>query len=252
MPPREEAREEERPTAPSSAREDGQGLRRYWNEYDNGSEGGDNEDAGYAIYINADEESGFPGLAVVSALFKPSVEKVRAWLSTQPGQERQPLLREDAHANAEAGYGSTNPAGTTTDTEAEDEDAYASSEDFPPGYEAHYAATLPSIGDQSMALYRDKVLQRGALGAFAAAAALLLVATMLVTTGRRRLRAEVDAGAVVGVVASLGCACAALAMTIARRGPPGVVGRLVAWMAFAAVCALNGVLLVLILGNSAG
>lgn len=120
---------------------------------------------------------------------------------------------------------------------------------------AHYAAgsgfALPSIPDQRAALrYRERALLWGTWGCLAAAFVLLGIAAVLMGTGRRRMRLEVDAAATVGVVSSLGAACAGLCMAGARRERVGVLGRLAVWVAFACVCAANGVLLVLVMGNA--
>ncbi|EXK23758.1 hypothetical protein FOMG_19481 [Fusarium oxysporum f. sp. melonis 26406] len=52
-----------------------EGQTKYWNEYDNGSEcvGDDN---GYAIYINPDESTSFPGLNCLQGIFKGALKKM--------------------------------------------------------------------------------------------------------------------------------------------------------------------------------
>lgn len=290
----------------------------YWNEYDNGSEGGDNanDDGTYTLYINPDE-SAFPGMATLAAIFRAPLEKTRMWLASQhhvrtesanssssaastnpytatATSERGPLLlpgdtaaygtsapRSAFTSPTVNGGGSSytasplfpGPSSLTTDTEDERPGARAAtlarrsqnkrrtsspwSDDyaFPAGYAATYAAPspllLPSIESQrALARYRDRVLVVGTAGAFTASFVLLTVAAVLILTGRHRLRAEVDAGVVVGVCASLACACAALAMDLNRAVPKGWGNWVLVGGAFTLACFLNGVLLVLVVGNS--
>ncbi|EOO00355.1 putative spx domain-containing protein [Phaeoacremonium minimum UCRPA7] len=251
---------------------------RYWNEYDHGSEVGDVDD-GYAIYINPDDDRAFPNL--MSFLTMP-IEKTRAWLAIrhqQASDARQPLL--PTHASiSDSGYGTrgdrtpptqedvgyfTNPPGqspagqsssaTAVDTDADDENEsevgfeYASSEEFPLGYEAHYAS-LPSIEEQRVLRYRERVLFFGTVGCFTIAFALVGIAAVLISTGRHKLRVEVDAGVTVGVVVSLGLACTALGMMLARKDQLGTINNAAGWIAFATVCVLDGMLLVLVMGNT--
>ncbi|KAJ9156183.1 Xenotropic and polytropic retrovirus receptor 1 [Pleurostoma richardsiae] len=159
-----------------------------------------------------------------------------------------------AHAPHAAGSSLDTDADDENEEEEEDDDpsleaGYASSDGFPVGYDARYAA-LPSINDQRMARYRERVLVLGTLGCMAAAVALLGIAAVLISTGRHKLRAEVDAGVTMGVVASLGCACSALGMTLARRGKVSLAGKVAVWVVFVAVCVSNGMLLVLVMGNT--
>ena len=124
------------------------------------------------------------------------MERVRSWFSsptTSPG-ERRPLMpgRVDSYFNEQQ---------SMVDTDMDD-DAHASSNEFPAGYIAHYA-TFPSIHDQKFSRHREMLLFRGMLGAFAGALMLIIITSILFSTGRRKLRAEVDAGAVTGCVGSL-------------------------------------------------
>ncbi|TVY88260.1 Uncharacterized protein LAWI1_G006324, partial [Lachnellula willkommii] len=211
----------------------------YWNEYDDGSEAGDEEP--YTIYVNSD--SAFPGSRMVGLLVSHArvpMEKVKAWLSpAQSPAERRPLLGSGGYFPQQH-----NPL----DTDLED-DAYASSSDFPSGYVAHYA-TFPSVSDQKYIRYREKVLFRTCLGGFGAAFVLLLVAGLLVATGRRRLRVEVDCGVVTGVVASVFFALMGFACMLARTETLGWLHRACVVVTLATICMLNGMLLVLVAGNT--
>lgn len=250
----------------------------YWNEYENGSENGDASDE-YVLYINPEEETDYGAdlKALVNAIAAP-FSKARSWVKVR-GQERQSLLGRPSSA---AGYGatdgSTSPARdgyfasdaarrlqssgsdshTAVATDGEDgSDAdleadigYASSEEFPGGYETHWA-TLPSVNDQRMAMYKDRVMFMVTSGLYAMSFLLLGISTVLMLTGRHKLRVEVDAGVTIGSVVSLGCACTALALTMARWDSLSVGNKAVISVTFATVCVLNGMLLILVMGNSA-
>ncbi|GKT90677.1 SPX domain-containing protein [Colletotrichum tofieldiae] len=142
-------------------------------------------------------------------------------------------------------YGGISPLGTDTD------DEYASSDGMPTtGYATHFA-TFPSVNEQQVRRYRERVLFWGTVGCFGVSFLLLLVAGILISTGRHKLRAEVDAGVTVGVVASLFSACLALGMSLYRRDDLGVWQRVAVYSSFFAACVLNGMLLILVVGNAA-
>lgn len=196
---------------------------RYWNEYDDGSDAGDME-GDYAIYINHDDESNSGnGLKLFFDALTTPMGKARAWIKQRSPEHRSLLSGETSRvsygATGDARYNSyfsvqpgeaQSPTGndsssTAVDTDADDDnerdigyDGYASSDEFPHGYEAHFAA-LPSINDQRIHRYREKVLLFGTVGLFLIAFTLLGIATVLITAGRHKLRAEVDAGVTIGV-----------------------------------------------------
>ena len=125
------------------------------------------------------------------------------------------------------------------------------------GYVTHHAAgthragyTLPSLAHQRVARYRERVLAYATWGCYAAAVVLMGIAAVLIATGRHRMRLEVDAAALVGIVSSLGAACGGLCMAGARHDSLGWVGRSAVWGAFGGVCVVNGVLLILVTGNA--
>lgn len=210
----------------------------YWNEYDDGSEAGDNE--AYTIYVDAD--SSFPGSKVVEFFVSHArvpVEKVKSWLSpSQSPEERRPLLTNGGYFAEQ----------NILDTDVDD-DAYASSSDFPSGYVAHYA-TFPSVADQRATRYREKLLFRSCIASYGAAFVLLLIAGVLVATGRHRLRLEVDAGVITGVVASLFFAVMGFACMLGRSETLGWLHRACVTVTLMTVCILNGMLLVLVAGNT--
>lgn len=246
----------------------------YWNEYDNGSENGDERDD-FVLYMNPDE-SGSPDLkSILHALATP-FNKARSWVQARHPEQQALLTRH----SSDSSYGAIdsmvpptngsyftslpvrpppsrgNDSSTAVETDAEEdgdadvEAGYSSSEEFPAGYAAHYAAALPSVHDQRMDMYKDRVtfLATGAL--FAASFLLLGIATVLVFTGRHKLRVEVDAAATLGSMVSIGCGCTALALVMARWDSLGLANRAVVAVTFTTVCVLNGMLLVLVAGNT--
>lgn len=251
----------------------------YWNEYDHGSENGEGEmEERYVIYAHPDA-TGSPDFKAMLHAFAKPFNKARSWVQARKS-ENEPLLSRQSSSST---YGTTsdthsppgpesyfasipgrrrsppsrgNDSSTAVETDAEDDAAaleagYSSSEEFPTaGYEAHYAA-LPSLNDQRMLMYKDRVMFMATSGLFAMSFLLLGIATVLIFTGRHKLRVGVDAGATVGAVVSIGCACSALALTMSRWESLGGVNRAVVAMTFATVCVLNGMLLVLVMGNTA-
>lgn len=214
---------------------------KYWNEYDNGSECAD-DDGGYAIYINPDENTSFPGLDYLQNIFSTPLNKAKGWFRHKKTGERQGLLGAN-HSPYQ--YSST----TFNSSESDEEAGYASSDGFPTtGYATHYA--LPSLSQQQAHLYREKTLFWGSVSSFAVSFLLLLIAGTLISTGRHKLRAEVDAGVTVGVVASLFTACSALGMTLYRQDQLSLPHLFAVWTTFIASCILNGMLLILVVGNS--
>jgi hypothetical protein len=199
------------------------------------------EDEPYTIYINPNADSTFPGAQTVQYFLsraKMPMEKIKSWFSptSSPG-ERRPLVGNGA------GYFTEQ-----TETDVDDE-AYASSSDFPAGYTAHYA-TFPSVSDQKLSQRREQLLFQGTVGSFAAAVILLLVSGVLVATGKHKLRIEVDAGVIVGVVASLFFATLGFGTMLYRQERLSWLHRVCVGVTFVAVCVLNGMLLVLVAGNT--
>lgn len=244
----------------------------YWNEYDHGSEAGDNGDDTYAIYIDPDATVEFPGVQYLKSIMSGPTVRIREWLkSTRSplpnGSDTQSLLHSDQTGSPRDYFSIRKPrSGSPTDNEGTEEE-YASSEDAalsgphhrsgdrPPRSDAVDSGFLSALEeadqqDLRMAHYRDSILARSIVLFYAASFALLLVSGLLVTTGRHKLRLEVDAGATVGSVASLFCACMGLGALFARRFIPTWLYSLAVWAAFAASTLLNGMLLIIVVRSS--
>ncbi|KAM3468983.1 hypothetical protein MY8738_010184 [Beauveria namnaoensis] len=217
---------------------------KYWNEYDDGSDAGADEDDAYAIYVNPDDDAGFPGISYVNSIVTMPYHKIRGWFKLRDEHPRRPLLPKRGRAGSDS-YSST------AHTESDHEAGYSSSDALLPtaGYTTHYA-TFPSINEQHIRRYRERVLSWGTVACFAVAYILMGVAAILISTGRRRLRVEVDVGVTVGVMMSLCFSCAGLGMTLHRQDELAFITRLAVWLSFTASCLINGMLLILVVGNT--
>lgn len=215
----------------------------YWNEYDDGSEAGGDEP--YTVLIDPNAE-GFPGEKYFNYFFnkaKKPVESIKAWLSPpSTPRERRPLL-----GNENGSYFDSHQS--IIDTDVEDEAYASSSNEFPTGYATHYA-TFPSVSDQKFSRHREKMLFQTMFLSYSAALVMLLIAGILVATGRRKLRVEVDAGVLVGVLASLFFALTGLATTLYRRENLSWLHRLCSWFTFTSVCVLDGMLIYIVMGKT--
>ena len=202
----------------------------------------------------------------------PSV-RIRQWLSGSPksdthGSETQSLMNHE-NTGSPHDYFSIRKPGTASSTENEvaTEDGYASSSEgagLSPNLR-RYRDSRRSRSDEDLqpttleaadevelhlARYRDRVLSRSVVLLFSVSFALLLVSGLLILTGRHKLRLEVDAGATIGSVASLFCACMGLGALFARQYTPGWLYTFAVWAAFDASCLLNGMLLVIVVTSS--
>ncbi|KAF7532437.1 hypothetical protein G7054_g7961 [Neopestalotiopsis clavispora] len=219
---------------------------RGWNEYDNGSEAGDDS---YYIEFDPNEDSSmFPGMDTMKSVFKAPVRSLRSLFtrSSSLGEgENRPLL----NGNQVTDYFSAHPSAHATDTEASDNED-ASSAEYPSyGYAAHYAA-LPSVEAQRAARFREVVLHRSIILSYLMAIILTVIAGVLVATGRHKLRLEVDAGVILAVVVSLFSGCMGLGAMLYREDRLSVMYQAATWVTFTAICLLNGMLLVLVVGSN--
>ncbi|KAK9782781.1 putative SPX domain-containing protein [Seiridium cardinale] len=218
---------------------------RGWNEYDNGSEAGDES---YYIELDPNDESSmFPGMDTVKYVLNVPVKSIRSLFSrsSERDVERQSLLGGDQGLD----YFSVHPSAQGTDTEASDNEDASSAELPARGYAAHYAA-LPSVEDQRMERLRETVLHRSIVLSYLMAVVLTVIAGVLVATGRHKLRLEVDAGVILAVVVSLFAGCMGLGAMLYRQDRLSFLYQAAVWVTFIAVCLLNGMLLVLVLGSN--
>lgn len=224
-------------------------AQRSWNEYDDGSEAGDNEP--YTIYVDSNNSS-FPGceimrnaLGKLTASIRGASQKLQSIFSpNQSALERRPLLpQHNGHANI---YTHSNNTETDLETDADGDDS--SSTDFPSGYAVHYA-TFPSMEDQRLSAYQETVLFLGSIACYITSLILLFIASILMATGRHKLRIEVDLGVVIAVVTSIFFAILGLA-SMSYRERKGSLSIILASIMFVVICLVNGGLLVFVVGNT--
>ncbi|KAL5344266.1 hypothetical protein ACLOAV_010770 [Pseudogymnoascus australis] len=194
----------------------------YWNEYDSPSDGGGAEEA-CTIAVDPEDES-FPGWGKVEAAWAYLGEKaapLRWWtprsVSGTAGTkgERRPLLGQRGLVGGDDADEAVE--GEVDDDSAEIYDADDDDENFPLGYETHYA-TFPSIATQRLSAQRSHLLLLVLVACYTSTFVLLLISGIAVATGRNKLRAEVDAGVIAGVVAGLGFAGVGAPLVLQRAG----------------------------------
>ena len=172
---------------------------RYWNEFDDGSVGdADNE---YAIYVDPDATSGFPGGAAFASVCSKLLENTCAvfrWLTNAtvipatPDLEQEPLLHHESSTENSA----------VTDEESAKARQHSH---LPNSYARH--------GTESE---RDLRLHRCCITAFAASLALLVAAAVLVGIEHRQSSQNMEIGVIIVVL---------LAYTTAILGSGCMVGQ---------------------------
>lgn len=231
----------------------------YWNEYDHGSDNEGTEDT-YALYVDPERGADVPGLSYVQAALSTPFTKAKSWVTgkKQPtggaatvaeSPERQSLLPPPVTAPVvPAGYNTmASSQGTTSVSDGDDDLTSREDNNYPTeGYLVHHA-TFPSINEQSLRRYRENVMFWGTTGSFATSFTIMAIAGTLLFTGRHRNRLEVDAGAALGVIASMFAACAALGMHLCRRDSLSLWHHAVVWTSGIALFTLNSMLLVLVM-----
>lgn len=131
-------------------------------------------------------------------------------------------------------------------TEADVDDA--SSSDFSGGFRAHYT-TFPSIASERFSRSSDRLPFRLTVASLAISLVLLVVASLLVTMDGQKLHVEVGAGATGGIVSSLSVATLGFGTMLYRSQTFRRLHRSCVVVTFAAVCILNGILLVSVIGK---
>lgn len=220
--------------------------RRYWNEFDDGDERV--EDEAYAIYVDPDAPSGFPGAETISKLWvhtsKTTSSSVRRLMSLfnirsegNSDPTRQPLL--SAEGSRVFSY-----SGVDDTSDSEDE---ARVIDRSAAIRRRSAVlSRASSRVQKERQSREKVLFSSYVGCFVASFALLLVSGILQATGRHKAEFEVDAGVIVGVVMGLSFGITGTSLVLMRKEKLGLLHRAAVFLAFALICIASGVCLALL------
>lgn len=214
---------------------------RYWNEFDDGEEGSDNE--AYTIFVDPNAASIFPGSVALNKAIermtiniKFSTKKIRSWLgsSSVKSDEHQPLIDDDflyAHYSAE----------DETDDFGDDSlspTSYAPSQRYIP-------ATAPVINVDT----RDRNLSRCCVAFFFLAFTLLFLASIAAAAHRAKDAAIVGLGVVLSVILSLAFTVMAVGTMVLRNETLGWVYRTTVMLLFILDC-LGCTVLVMALGST--
>lgn len=208
---------------------------RYWNEFDDGSEG--SQDEAYTIYVDPNASYSLPTAAAVSKLFgslsssiKASEKTILHWLRssqrTSHGEQR-PLFDGECSPNT---------------ADSDQSDTEFSNKVVGPSSHRRYS-TFPAVSQAPAVRAREAFLFHSCVASFASSLILLIVAAILVTTGRRKAANTVDAGVIIGVISSLVFAVMGVGSMVRRKDDVGWVHRAIAFLIFVCVVFASGVLL---------
>jgi hypothetical protein len=221
-------------------------VHRYWNEFDDGSEYG--EDSSYAIYVNPDEPSNFPGTETVFRAFSALHEglpngarRILSWLSSatsfSTAREREPLLAgQRVGQYLEDSSDSEGNAGAT-------DKSLRQRSGFRAGSTIRSSSTLRRHKLQDS---RETFVFRTYIAAFLLSYILLVVSAILQGTSRHKASFEIGTGVIIGVVIALFCGIGGVGMMMSRRDPLSLLHRTAVVLAFCIVCAGGGCLLALV------
>lgn len=228
-----------------SARKPREPVQRYWNEFDDGSDGEDRDV--YTIYVDPNASFEFPGTEIFSKVtqavakaVKTGAHQVLHWFSqdkdTREDGSREPLLGR-----------------RTSETSNDGEDSSDSEENLvsvtsPPSRRKAVSKrrTLSSTVQLRRRRSRETGLLRTYVGCFVAAFILLFITSILEAAGRRKAVVEVDLGVVIGVVASLCFSIMGISLMLVRKDKLSWLHRIAVFLAFAIVCVVSGILLAMI------
>ena len=185
-------------------------AQRYWNEFDDGSEG--ERDEPYTIFVDPKSSGILSGAAVVSKFLtslstssKAPWEKIKNTLTSQPEEaagpdERSPLM-DSSHS----------PISPTI------EDSSDSDNETTAAVKRRSYSTIASQHRHPARSARESMLFRCSLGSFAASFIFVIVAAILVGTGRRKAAAKLNIGVAVCVGASAVSVILGVGCTVSRR-----------------------------------
>ena len=219
---------------------------RYWNEFDDGSELGD--DSSYAIYVNPDEASDFPGIEIVSKAFSALYQGLNdckehfiSWLPSPSqgprGHEREPLLATQRAARDLEDSSDSDGYAKATDKSVRRNDGLRTGASV---------GTGGTLRQRKVRESRETVIFRIYVAAFLLSYVMLVVSAILQGTGRHKAKVEVDTGVIIGVTIALVCGIAGVGLMISRRDPLSLLHRVAVVLAFCIVCAGSGYLLALV------
>ena len=216
---------------------------RYWNEFDDGSEG--SEEEVYTIFVYPNSSSTFPGADVISKLttsiasgVKASSQRVRSWLNAEPKpipSEQDPLLNAYLTQSNAGEYDS-------------DLDGSLSPDSLVRNPQRHYS-TFSNQRNVKARKSRETLLFRFCIVSFLASFVLLGIAAVLTSTGRRKSAMAVNLGVLAGVIWSLIFAIVGVGTMLVRSKRLGWMHRAAVLLVLAIICVGNGVLLAILVGG---
>ena len=218
---------------------------RYWNEFDDGSEFGD--DTSYAIYVNPEEPSNFPGTETISHAILATYEVMNtvrrhivSWFpSSSRGsreREREPLLASQMAAR------------DLQDSSDSDGEARATKKILRRngGIRAASQRSGSILRQRKVRDSRETLIFRTYVTAFLFSYIMLIGSAFLKGTSRHKAKFEVDIGVVIGVTIALFCGFGGVGLMASRRDPLSLLHRVAVVLAFCIVCAGSGYLLALV------
>ena len=206
---------------------------RYWNEFDDGSEG--SQDEAYTIFVDPNASYGIPGTAAVSRLFESLTSTIKAtgvldWLRSS---------RKTKHGEQRPLVGGERSPSTADSDQSEVDSSNRPAKRSP---RRHYS-TFRALSQPPAVRAREVLLFRSCLASFASSSILLIVAAVLVITGRRKAANTVDAGVVIGVGSSLVFGVMGVGSMKRRNDDVGWVHRSIVFSVFICVVLAGSVLL---------
>ena len=244
-----------------------QATQRYWNEFDDGEEM--REDQVYAIYVNPEEDSSFPGVETVSKAFSEMYQSLgrtkRRIVSWLPLRSRE----LDHDADVEEGVRRPLLGIRRRDTDPDNEDSSDTDASISPARTSKKGRStldpvtsdphitpllslLPNTRRQRIRSSSETALFRTYLGCYATAFILLIMSATLEFSGRQKVKVQVNAGIIVGVIAALLLALVGISLIVSGEKKLSWVDRSLGTGAFLVVCAWSGWLLAVVGGTLSG
>lgn len=214
---------------------------RYWNEFDDGDEGSENE--AYTIFVDPNAASIFPGSAALNKAIermtiniKFSTTKIRSWLGSSSAKpdELRPLIDDDFRSVHYA---------------AEDETDDFGDDSLSPTSYSPSRRYLPATSPVMKVAKRDYTLSRCCVVFFIFAFTLLLLASVAAAVRRAKDAAIVGLGVILSVILSLAFTVMAVGTMVLRNENLGWVYRTTVMLLFVLDC-LGCTILVIALGSA--
>ena len=208
---------------------------RYWNEFDDGSEG--SQDEAYTILVDPNASSNIPGSVAMSRLIGSLSSSIRATETSILHWFRPPQKTRHGEQRSLIS-GEVSPSAADSDqSEVESSNRLAKSSSH------RRYSTFPTLAQPPAVRAREAFLFHSCIASFVSSFILLIVAAILITTGRRKAANAVDVGVIIGVVSSLVFAVMGLGGMVRRKDDVGWVHRAVVFLVFVCVVLASSVLL---------